>query len=176
MASLQPSLGRIVRGRVLPWALAVLALAAAATFLLLWRAERSEAHRRTEVAVTARSFLVALTTFGADTIDRDVEEIRAFATGTFAEEVDQTFSDQRVGDIRDANVESVGRVRDVFVQSLSGVEASAFGVVEETVRNDSTPEGRTDTLRVSLDLVETADGWKVSRVEVLQSPANAPLG
>lgn len=176
MARLRPDLRSIARSRTLPWALFALALAAALLLLFLWRGERSEDRRQAEVAATARSFLRALTTFSADTIERDVEEIRSFATGAFAEEVDATFSEDRIADIREANVESSGEIQDVFVQSISGVEATVFAVARETVRNDETPEGRSDLLRVASDLVETAEGWKVSSVEVLQSPAGAPLG
>lgn len=170
MTRLTTSLGRLARRPVFPWTLLALALGTTLLFLFLWQGERSEDRRREEVANTAGAFLRALTTFSAPTIDRDVEEIRSFATGAFADEVDETFSDQRVADIREANVESRGEVRDVFVQSIDGVEATVFGVVVETVRNDDTPEGRTDTLRISLEMLETADGWRVSEVEVLQTP------
>jgi Mce-associated membrane protein len=169
------SFRRIVRGPALPWALAALATAAAVIFALLWLGLRGEVAPREEVASTARGFLLALTNFDAATIDRDVEEIRSYAVGDFAREVEQTFSQERIQAIRDSEATSVGRIRDVFVQSVEGATATAFGVVNETVQNTASPAPTTDVLRVELVLVETAEGWRVSSVQILQSPAEAPF-
>ena len=169
-----PSLARLARGRALPWALAALMLGSTLFLLFLWRGERAEDSRRAEVAAAARTFLRALTTFGAESIERDVGEIRSHATGEFADEVERTFSPQRIQEIREAGVESVGTVRDLFVQSLEGTEATVFAVVDETVRNESTPEGRSDVLRISLEMIRTTEGWKVATVEVLQTPGGDP--
>lgn len=165
-----PSPTHLVRGRALPWTLAALLLASTLLFLFLWRGGRAQEAHRAEVAASARTFLRALTTFGAGTIERDVAEIRSHATGQFAEEVERTFSPQRIQEIRQARVESVGTVRDVFVQSLEGTEAELFAAVDETVRNEAAPQGRTDVLRISLEMIRTTEGWKVAAVEILQSP------
>jgi hypothetical protein len=165
---------RLFRRPALPWTIAVFSTALAVLFVILWWSLRSVESRRDEVEEVARSFLVALTNFRADTIDQDVAEIRSFAVGAFASEVDETFSADRLEAIRTNQAESRGRVRSVFVQRLEGDSATAFGVVEETVANAASPEPRTDILRVELGLIETTEAWKVDRVEILQSPTGIP--
>jgi hypothetical protein len=169
--------GRIVRHRAFPWVLFGIALAAAVTFALLWASGIGSAdERQAEVRDTARRFLTALTNFSADRIDQDVAEIRAFGVGQFAEEVEQTFSEERLAAIRGNQVVSTGRVESVFVQSLEGSTASVFAVVNETIVNASLTAPRADVLRVELEMIETPDGWKVSTVEILQSPGAVPFG
>jgi Mce-associated membrane protein len=167
--------GRL-HGRALPWTVAVVAVVAAGTFGALWWGERAEDARRSDVEEAARGFLVALTNFQADTIDRDLAEIRSFAVGTFAAEVDETFSADRLEAIRTNLAESRGRVRSLFVQRLASDSATVFGVVDETVTNAAAPEPRTEVLRVELGLIQTTEAWKVDRVEILQSPAGGPAG
>lgn len=161
---------RLARSRALPWGLLVVAVAAAVLFWWMWRGERAEDAVRSEVEATATRFLRALTTFAAETIEEDVEEIRSFATGDFAAEVEETFSDERIEAIRESEARSSGEVRSVFVQSLEGTTAEVFAAVDETIANAASPTPRTELLRIELQLIETPDGWKVSGVEVLQSP------
>ena len=149
---------------------------ATVVFAMLWWGERAEDARRAEVEKTAQAFLAALTNFEAATIDQDVTEIRSYAVGGFAREVDETFSAERVEAIRTNEATSQGRVRTVVVHRLGEDTASAFGVVEETVTNSASPEPRTDVLRVELGLIETSEAWKVDRVEILQAPSTAPAG
>jgi Mce-associated membrane protein len=171
-----PNPARGFRDRALPWTIAAVAIAASATFGALWWGERAEDARREAVEEAARGFLVALTNFRAGTIDRDLAEIRSFAVGAFAAEVDETFSADRLEAIRTNQAESRGRVRSLFVQRLTGDSASVFGVVEETVANSASPEPRTEVLRVELGLIQTTEAWKVDRVEILQSPSGGPAG
>lgn len=163
-------LRRAARGRALPWALAALATAAAVAFAVLWTGQRGLDQRRALVEDTSRRFLTALTSFTADTIERDVDEIRSYAVGGFAEEVEETFGPERIATIRESRANSVGTVRDVFVESLQGSSARVFGVVEETVVSSTQTTPRTDVLRVLVGLIETPDGWRVHSVEILPSP------
>ena len=172
----KPQLRRVIRHPVFPWALVAVATAAAVTFAILWRVEAGEDRAAAEVRDAARRFLSVLTNFSAETIEEDIEEIRGFAEGGFAQEVDQTFSDARVAAIRENEVVSTGRVRSVFVQTVEGNTATVFGVVNETIVNASLTAPRADVLRVELELIETPDGWKVSSVQILQSPGAVPFG
>ena len=169
-------LRRVVRSRALPWALTVVAVVGTVLFFVLWRGAKAEEARREEVGEVSRSFLMALTNFEANTIEDDVAEIRAFATGEFADEVEETFSDERVQAIRDSQAESVGEVRSVFVQEIEGATASVFGVVDEEITNESTAVPRSETLRIEVGLIRTTEGWKVATVEVLQSPGSGLAG
>ncbi len=157
-------------GRRLPWTLFGLALVGMITFAALWWPERQEDARRSEVEATAGAFLVALTNFSAETIERDIEEIRSFAIGQFAEEVDQTFTPERVQQIQDNAASSTGEVQSLFVQEIEDSSASVFAVVNETVTNATQQTPRTDVLRIEIAMIETADSWRVNSVNILQSP------
>lgn len=171
-----PSARKVLRQPALPWSLFALAAAAAVTFAVLWRVDAGADRAATEVRDAARRFLSVLTNFSAQTIEKDIEEIRAFAEGRFANEVQVTFSEERVAAIQENEVVSTGRVRSVFVQTLEGSTATVFGVVNETVVNASLTAPRADVLRVELEMIETPEGWKVSSVQILQSPGGAPFG
>jgi hypothetical protein len=178
----KPSPSRARMGRLLPWAIAVVAVGAAVAFALLWRSAESARndaqaldHRRAQVVATATQFLGALTNFKADTIDADVRRIRSYAVGDFADQVNRFFGPTNVDALKRAKVASVGRVRSVFVQSISGPQASVFGVVDEAITNASSAP-RSETLRIDVEMVETSDGWKVSSVQILQQPGGGPLG
>jgi Mce-associated membrane protein len=153
---------------------AALTASAAIVFAVLWWGLRAEASRKDQVEATTRSFLVALTNFSGPTIERDVAEIRSYAIGQFAEEVQETFSPDRIAAIRDNQATSEGQVRSVFVERLDKATAAVFGVVDETVTNTAQPAPRMDVLRIEVSLIETAQGWKVERVEILQSPGALP--
>lgn len=171
-----PSLRGAARGRALPWALFAVAAAAAVALAILWTTQRGLDQRREEVVDTTRRFLEALWNFSAETIERDVAEIRSYAVGGFADEVENTFGPQRVAAIRESGATSVGRVEDVFVQSLDGPSATAFGVVQQTVANESQETPRTDVLHIEVGLIETDDGWRVNSVDILQSPGGTAAG
>jgi Mce-associated membrane protein len=171
-----PVLRGVIRSRRLPWVLLVLAVAAAGTLGSLWWGERAEDARRAEVEATAAGFLLALTNFDAATIDNDVREIRSFAIGQFADEVDETFNAERVAAIREGQATSTGKMRSVFVQELGEDTATVFAVVDGTTSNASSPAPRQDVLRVEVELIETEGGWKVNRVEILQSPSGGLVG
>jgi hypothetical protein len=49
-------------------------------------------------------------------------------------------------------------------------------VVNETIVNASLPAPRAEVLRVELELIETPEGWKVSSVQLLQTPGGVPFG
>lgn len=174
-----PRARRVRRGaiaRILPWAVAGLAVAAAVAFAILWLGARSSGAQQEEVVSSARRFLQALTNFSAETIEEDVGEIRGFAVGEFADEVNTTFSDERIQAIRDSEAVSTGRVQSVFIQTLGGSTGTVFGVVRETIVNKTLPAPRVDVLRIELGMIETPDGWRVSSVEILQSPGAGLFG
>jgi hypothetical protein len=166
----------IIRWPYLPWVVAGVAVGLAILFAILWQSAESPNRRRIQVAGSAREFLLALTNFSGETIDQDAEEISSFAVGDFADQV-RTFFNQRARQaLRKAKATSQGRVQKVFVESLSGDTASVFGVVSESVTNSATQTPRAEVLRIEMDMIETKDGWKVNRVNILQSPGSGPFG
>ncbi len=160
--------------RALPWAVAVVAIVAAGVFAVLWQRAGSAERERTAVASTANHFLTALTNFKAATISTNVSQIRAFAVGDFASQVNQFFGPTTVTAIKNADVQSVGVVRAAFVEDIRGTTATVFGVVDETVTNRASAP-RTEVLRVEVNLIHTSAGWKIDRVDILQSPNQGPL-
>ena len=168
---------RVLNWRVFPWVLAVVLLGTTLANYWLLRNERNEDAQVEEIQDTASDFLFALTNFSAKTIDEDVKRLQGYAVGQFADEVEETFSPERIQQIKQAKVESVGEVRTVFVEDVNGESATVFGVVNETVTNAASQAPRTDVLRVELEMVETIDGWKVSQVNILQtSGGTLPAG
>ena len=69
-------------------------------------------------------FLTALTNFKAATIDADVAKIKSFAVGDFRSQVDQVFGAGFFDRAKQAEVVSTGKVRSVFVESISGANAT----------------------------------------------------
>jgi len=159
---------RIATGRVLPWTLVALLLGAALAGWLVGGG--SDSGRIDQVKQTATRFLDALTNFSASTIDQDVKGIRSYAVGSFAQQVDQTFSAARIQQIKQAKVVSKATVKSVFVEDLTGDQATVFGVVAETVTNNVQSAPRSDVIRAELTLLDTKGGWKVEQVNIFQAP------
>jgi hypothetical protein len=163
-----------VRGSLFPWVLFAVAFVTAAVFAWLWYQGRGSDSGQPQVKQTATEFVVALTNFRAETIDQDVARIKGFAVGDFASQVDQVFGPNFFQQAKKAKVVSTGRIRSVFVQSLSGGSASVFAVVDETFQN-ATESPRTEVVRFNIMLIDTKDGWKVESVELLQSATPSPF-
>jgi hypothetical protein len=154
----------------LPWGLLVIASVAAVVFAYLWQDASAQDRSEEEMRARAQDFVVALTNFGSNSIEADVEEIRSFATGTFAEEVDELFSDEVIARIKDAEATSEATVRKIFVQSLTDENASVFAVVTQRIMNTTLSEPESSIARMEIDLIKTSSGWKVEEVELFQSP------
>ena len=161
-----------INRRAVPWALFLVALAAAGVFLFLWQSAMGTDAAASELRAEARRFVLALTNFGSETIEGDVEEIRSYAAGSFAEEVDELFGKETIAAIEKAEATSTGRVEEIFVQDVDGNSASVFAVVTEEVRNKNMGEPRTDIVRMEVGLVRLGDRWKIDRVELFQTPVN----
>jgi hypothetical protein len=160
----------------LPWVLFVLALAAAIVFAVLWWGGKASDRRAEDLQATTRQFLLALTNFKAETIQKDVAEIRRFAIGDFSDQVQQFFGPDTVASIRSAKVQSTGQVESVFVESLESDQATVFGVVNESVTNSASATPRTEVIRIEIHLIDAKGGWKIDRVDILQSPGQNPFG
>lgn len=163
------------RSRVLPWALLAPALVAAVAFAVLW--QRAEGAQRAEGQLRdrAREFVLALTDFSSESIESDVDDIRSFATGRFAEEVDQLFSDETIAAIEEAEATSRAEVQEVFVQSMGSESASVFVVVSEEVTNKTLDEPEPGLIRLEIEMVKSASAWKVEDVRLFQSPGESLL-
>lgn len=156
--------------KMLPWLLLVVAVLAAGAFAQLWQRAESAQDRELELRHRARGFVLALTNFSSGSIESDVDEIRSYATGRFAEEVDTLFSDQTIDAIERAKASSSSDVEDLLVQSMGAERASVFAVVSEEVTNEALQEPQLGVIRLEVDLLKTDAGWKVEGVQLFQSP------
>lgn len=154
--------------------LAVAGFAGTGYFGRAWLSQRSTNSQTTQVRSTAEGFVSALTNFDPGTVDADFARIQGYATGSFATQAKQFFSSTIRSQLQTAGAASRGQIQDLFVESLSGNQASVFAVVDQTYVNDKMTSPAADTLRLDLVMTLSASGWKISTVTVVQSPAGFP--
>jgi hypothetical protein len=162
--------------RYLPWFLLVLALTAAAAFGALWQQARSEANAEDELRAQAREFIGDLMSISADTAEADAAAIKEWAVGDFADEAEVFYGQEAIDAVVELKATTEGQIRELFVQSLEGGEGSVFAVVDHTVTNANTDEPKTDTVRMSIEMIESEAGWKVNRVRIFETPGTPPSG
>lgn len=160
---------------LLPWVVAIAAIGLAVFSTLQWRALATEAATRAEVEAVAGTFLLELTTWDAsDGLAGTREQLAAFGTGTFRDEVDQLFSAELSAELRDVGATSEGEVQDIFLQRIENDRAIVFGVVLQTQDTSETdPDTIARSARVVLERVEGE--WKVSQVQMID-PGTSGLG
>lgn len=166
----------VLRDARVAWAVAVLALAAAAVFAVQWRSLAAEADARVQAREAAEVMAAQITTFEGAEIDAFVEDLRELATGAYADQVSELFHPDFRDALRENEVESVGEVVRSFVQELDGDEAEVFVLVRQTSINAVLDEPVTDELRMELTLTREDRRWLISDVAVLgpAPPALAP--
>lgn len=150
--------------------LAVIGFAGTGFFWRAWQSQRSTGGSTTQVRSTATGFVTALTNFDPGTVDSDFTRIQSYATGAFATQAQQFFGSSIRQQLTTAGAASRGQVRDLFVESMSGNEATVFVVVDQTYINGKLTSPVSDTLRLELGLTDGSSGWQVASVTVLQSP------
>jgi len=170
------------RGTVPRWvavALGMLGLpstVAAVVFGMAWSGAQDQATRTATVTKVATTFLDDLTNFKPTSTDADFTALLSFATGDFAKQANQFFGTAVRQQLEQAQAQSEGQVRSVYVQSFHGNSAEVYAVVDQTYVNATiTKSGGQpvpDVLRVVLDLTDVAGTRKVSEVSVLQAPSS----
>lgn len=155
---------------------ALVGWAGAIGFGLAWAGQSSQASADAAVRKVSTDFVMALTNFTPSTIDSDFSRIIGYSTGTFATQAHQFFDTQIRKQLQTALASSRGQVRHLFVQSLSGNQASVYVVVDQTYVNSKTPTPQADTLRLIIGLTDLSSGWHISSVGVLGTPSGAGSG
>jgi Mce-associated membrane protein len=159
--------------RYLPWFLLVLALIAAATFGILWQQERSKGNEESELRARATEFINDLTSISADTAQADADAIKEWAVGDFADEAEVFYGQKAIDAVVDAEATTEGEIQELYVQSLSEGEGTVFAVIDYTVTNAGTDEPKTDTVRMTIEMIDSDAGWKVNSVRLLESPGGS---
>jgi hypothetical protein len=156
---------------------ALVALVAAVTFGLKWSALRAQAAQSATVQKVATTFLNDLTNFKPTTVDADFGALLSFASGDFAKQANQFFGSDIRQKLEQAQAQSEGQVRNLYVQSLRGDNAQVYAVVDQTYVNSSISKSGgqpvPDVLRVVLSLSDVSGNWKISEVSVLQAPSSS---
>jgi hypothetical protein len=178
-----PESGRVVAARTPPrrsrreTVLALVALAGLTgtlAFGLAWNHARAHDAGVSHAKATARNFLTALTNFDGKTIDADFDRIISYATGTFAQQADQFYADKDTRNaLRIRQASSRGEIKDLFVQSSVNGRVRVYGVIDETIANNTSPAPQADELRIEVGLVKVKGNWRVYDVQVLQAPAGS---
>jgi hypothetical protein len=151
--------------------LAAIGFAGSGYFVRYWLNDRTTSSQANQVRTTTSAFVTALTNFNPGNIDTDFAKIQSLATGTFANQARQYFGSSIRNQLIAAHAGSRGQVRDLFVESLAGGQADVFVVVDQSYTNSRIASMATDTLRLDIGLTDTSAGWRVSSVNVLQSPS-----
>jgi hypothetical protein len=174
MTSLRARIPAAAKNPVVSWTLFGVALAAAVTFGILLKVKADEVAREENaedaVREQATEFILTLTNVTFETIDGDVSELRQMATGQLLDEIDELFSEDNTGAIKDARVELRGEIDEIFIQSLGDESATVFIVASLDVSNETSEAPVPGIARMELGLDKTGEGWKADRLELFQSP------
>jgi hypothetical protein len=161
--------GRGAVAVLLPWTVAVLALALAAALFLQLRSAGTTENELAAVEETVGRFALDLTSWDAsDGMGGTREALRGAASERFATEVDELFGGtDDLAELEEIGARSEAEVEDVLVSSIEGDEAEALAVVVQRVSTDVT-DGEEVSLRYArLGLVEEDGDWRVDRVELV---------
>ncbi|MHB8328895.1 MAG: hypothetical protein ACYDD6_04595 [Acidimicrobiales bacterium] len=137
-----------------------------------WSSLNAQNNEQATVRRVSSDFLLALTNFRPNTVYSDFRTIAGYATGAFAKQSNQFFGSSIRQRLQQAQAQSQGQIRYVYIQSLQGSQAAVYGEIYQTYANNKVTTPITDVLQVVLDLSDTSTGWKISAVTVLQPPAS----
>lgn len=153
---------------VVPWVVAVVALAVAAISTVQWQRLAAHDAQVNSARAAAVGFAQLLTTWDAGNgLDDEVAALRARGTGPFLDELDLVFGGDELSSQLEADeVSATGEVQEAFVQDLEGDTAEAFVVVSVTYRAPTIQEDPAPvTFPASLTLERASDGtWLVREV------------
>lgn len=122
----------------------------------------------------AQNYIIALTNFDPKGLDNEINKIESYATGNFKTSISQFFSNDVRKSLLASNAASRGEVRSIYPQSSSGGRVSFFAVVDDTIANNKLQAPSSDEIDMTVDMVKTSQGWRVSNNTFLQSPLFSP--
>ena len=145
-------------------ALMLLLLVGAVLLGLRLRDASLQAEARKDALTAARQSALNLTSIDQEEFDEDVDRVLEGATGEFRQDFQA-----RAGDLEklleDNQVTAEGRVLEAGIVRADRKNATALVVVDSTVRNTATPEGRVNSYRMRLELERVGDRWLTSTLE-----------
>lgn len=157
---------------VLPWVLAVLALAAAVWSTLQWQQLAGRQAQVDSARSAAVAFATDLTNWDAsDGLDDEIDVLRNQGTGPFLDEVATQFGGgQLTQELAAAEMSATGRVEEAFVQEIEGNIAEVFTVVTVQYRSAVLEQDSGDVSMPAVVVLERVeDRWLVREVTLPNS-------
>lgn len=146
---------------------AVIALVTAGA-VLGWQVlqDSSRDARRELVLQTARQAALNLTNVDYRTADQDVQRLLAGSTGDFAGGFGPG-SPGFLDVVKQTQLVSTGQVTSAGIEALDQHSARVLVAVKASVHNAGAPRAAPRNYRLSVELVQRADRWLVSKVEFM---------
>jgi hypothetical protein len=164
---------------VVPWVIAVLAVAVAVAATVQWRALEREQQTRDAVERTAGRVVLALTNWDAsgDGMSETRAQLRALGTERFAADVDPLFgTPAAMARLAELQASSRGEIERIYLETIRDGSADVVAVVTQRIATGV--NGSTDaTLRFArLRMVLDAGVWLVDEVNlVVTEPGAIPM-
>jgi hypothetical protein len=153
---------------------AVLGLAGTIGFGVAWHNLDSQQGNVATAKKQAQNYIIALTNFDPKGLDNEISKITSYATGNFKTSISQFFSKDVRNSLLSSNAASRGQVRAIYPQSNSGGHVTFFAVVDDTLANNKLSAPASDEIDMTVDMVNTSQGWRVANNTFLQSPLFSP--
>jgi Mce-associated membrane protein len=133
---------------------------------LRWNERRETADGLRAALAASRQFAVNFMSLSVPTVDRDMQRILDGATGDFKQQYEDGKADVRTL-VVEKKAESTCTVLRAAILSGDRDSATVLVVLDATVKNTSTPDGRLSHYRLQLDIVKDGGSgrWLVSRLE-----------
>jgi len=157
--------------------IALLAVAVAVGFALLWRGEQPTeaaevaAYLRAEagaVSDAATAVITTLMNYDAANVAAVSEDLLPLATGQFRQDYEELLT-QGLGDaIAESGATSEGRITaGPDVSFVSATKAYAMATVAQEITAPDAPQGRTNLYLMRLTFVDEGGTWKADELDVL---------
>ncbi len=142
-------------------ALCVLLAVAAVVLGVQLRGHAQEQEARDDALRAARQSAINLTSIDAAQFDEAVERVLDGAMGDFRQEFEDN-SENLQQLLRDNDVSASGTVIDAGLVRSDKSNATALVVVDSTVKNTASPEGRVNTYRMQIEVERVEGEWLTS--------------
>lgn len=156
-------------GRFLPAVLLLvvvaLVIAAVVLGLRLWEARQAESVR-TEAMQAARQESVNLYTLDYNTIDKNIANVLAGATGDFHDQYAKGAAQFKKA-VTDNKVRSDATVLEAGVVSADTDSVTVLVVLDSTVRNNADQKGQLKHFRMQLEMSKVDGRWRARSLEFI---------
>lgn len=129
-----------------------------------WYQHREQEGRRAAAAAAAQRTVVNFISISADSVDKDLQNILAGATGDFKDEFSATMQQVRTT-VLENKVSSVGKLKRIGITECDSDSAVVLLAVDATVKNVRAPQGRLSHYRFQVDMAHEGGKWLVARLQ-----------